>query len=121
MLEDYNEILEDLKKHSHFRNIKNFENKDEKYIYFNGKKLINLSSNNYLGLADNKRITEAFLNSGGDKYSFGSASARLLTGTLPVYKELENKTTAVDEIENAESARDIIANDIEHYINKFCK
>ena len=38
-----------------------------------------------------------------------------------VYKELENKTTAVDEIENAESARDIIANDIEHYINKFCK
>lgn len=89
MLEDYNEILEDLKKHSHFRNIKNFENKDEKYIYFNGKKLINLSSNNYLGLADNKRITEAFFNSGGDKYSFGSASARLLTGTLPVYKELE--------------------------------
>ena len=89
MLEDYNEILEDLKKHSHYRNIKNFENKDEKYIYFNGKKLINLSSNNYLGLADNKRITEAFFNSGGDKYSFGSASARLLTGTLPVYKELE--------------------------------
>ena len=38
-----------------------------------------------------------------------------------VYKELENKTTAVDEIENAESAKSIIADDIEHYINKFCK
>lgn len=38
-----------------------------------------------------------------------------------VYKELENKTTAVDEIEHVDSAKDIIANDIEHYINKFCK
>lgn len=38
-----------------------------------------------------------------------------------VYKELENKATAVNEIENAGSARAIIAADIEHYINKFCK
>ena len=38
-----------------------------------------------------------------------------------VYKELENKTTAVDEIEDVESAKTIIANDIEHYVNKFCK
>lgn len=38
-----------------------------------------------------------------------------------VYKELENKTTAVNEIENSESARQIIAKDIEHYIEKFCK
>lgn len=90
MLEDYNYILEDLKEHSHFRNIKNFEEKDEKYIYFKGKKLLNLSSNNYLGFADNKNITELFLDYAGNKYSFGSASARLLTGTLPVYNELEN-------------------------------
>lgn len=90
MLEDYNYILEDLKEHSHFRNIKNFEEKDEKYIYFKDKKLLNLSSNNYLGFADNKNITELFLDYAGNKYSFGSASARLLTGTLPVYNELEN-------------------------------
>ena len=38
-----------------------------------------------------------------------------------VYKELENKTTAVDEIENAESAKNIISADIDHYIDKFCK
>lgn len=93
MLEDYNYILEDLKEHSHFRNIKNFEGKDEKYIHFKGKKLLNLSSNNYLGFADNKNITELFLNCAGNKYSFGSASARLLTGTLPIYKELENLIT----------------------------
>ena len=89
MYDDYKNILEELKKHSHFRDLKNFEGKDEKYIYFKGKKLLNLSSNNYLNFADNKQITEEFLDAVGTEYSFGSASARLLTGTLPVYGELE--------------------------------
>lgn len=89
MYEDYEKILDELKHHSHFRDLKNFEKKDEKYIYFRGKKLLNLSSNNYLNFADNKKITQEFLDFAGNKYSFGSASARLLTGTLPVYKELE--------------------------------
>lgn len=89
MYDNYSEKLEFLKSNSHFRNIKNFEAKDQKYIYINGKKLLNLSSNNYLGFADNKEITEEFLDFAKDNYSFGSASARLLTGTLPVYKELE--------------------------------
>lgn len=90
MYEYYENNLDNLKTLSHFRNIKNFENKDEKYIYINGEKFLNLSSNNYLGFADNKKITEEFLNYAQDKYSFGSASARLLTGTLPIYKELED-------------------------------
>ena len=38
-----------------------------------------------------------------------------------VYKELEHKTTAVDEVEDVYSAKEIIAADIEHYIEKFCK
>ena len=89
MNEDYEKILDELKAHSHFRNLKNFDDKDEKFIYYKGKKLLNLSSNNYLNFADNKAITEEFLQTVGNKYSFGSASARLLTGTLPVYDELE--------------------------------
>jgi len=89
MLEKFTQKLDYLKNNSHFRDIKNFEGKDEKYIYFKGQRLINLSSNNYLALADNKAVTEEFLNFAGCDYSFGSASARLLTGTLPVYKELE--------------------------------
>ena len=42
MYEDYEKILDELKHHSHFRDLKNFEKKDEKYIYFRGKKLLNL-------------------------------------------------------------------------------
>ena len=89
MYDDYKKILEDLKQHSHFRNLKNFDKKDEKYIYYNGQKLLNLSSNNYLNFADNEKITQEFLDYAKDKFSFGSASARLLTGTLPIYNELE--------------------------------
>lgn len=89
MYEDYQNILEELKTRSHFRNLKDFEGKDEKFIYYKGKKLLNLSSNNYLNFADNKSITEEFLDTTGAQFSFGSASARLLTGTLPVYNELE--------------------------------
>lgn len=90
MYENYEKILAELSDKSHFRNIKDIEGKDEKYIFINGKKLLNLSSNNYLNFADNKQITKEFLEFAKDKYSFGSASARLLTGTLPVYKDLEN-------------------------------
>lgn len=90
MFENYTEILKNLEEAAHLRKIQDFTAKDEKYIYIAGKRLLNLSSNNYLGFADNRRVTEQFLQTAGAKYSFGSASARLLTGTLPVYKELES-------------------------------
>lgn len=90
MLNYYHNELETLKNNGRYRSIKDFVSKDEKYVYFNDKKLINLSSNNYLGFADNENITCEFLNETGGTYSFGSASARLLTGTLPIYTELEN-------------------------------
>lgn len=44
-----------------------------------------------------------------------------MTHFFRVYKELENKTTAVNETEDADVAKKIIAEDIERYIEKFCK
>lgn len=93
MFEKFELTLDGLEKNSHLRSIKNFERKCGKYIYVNDKKLLNLSSNNYLGFADNEQITKEFLSEVGSKYTFGSASARLLTGTLPIYSELENLIT----------------------------
>lgn len=90
MFEIYGKKLEDLKSASHFRAVSEFERKEGKYIYVNGRKLLNLSSNNYLNFADSEKITKEFLDVAGYKYTFGSASARLLTGTLPVYNDLEN-------------------------------
>ena len=89
MYETYSEILKALEDNSHLRSKKNFSKKDGKYICFGETRLLNLSSNNYLNFADNRKITEEFMKFVGGKYSFGSASARLLTGNLPVYEELE--------------------------------
>ncbi len=44
-----------------------------------------------------------------------------MTHFFRVYKELENKTTAVNEVEAADSAKEIISEDINRYIDKFCK
>lgn len=95
MFDSYTNILTELKNTSHLRSISNFERKEGKYIYINGQKLLNLSSNNYLNYADNEEITKEFLKDTNGKYSFGSASARLLTGTLPIYNELENLITSL--------------------------
>lgn len=95
MFESYLKSLNELKETSHFRSISEFERKEGKYIYIDGRKLLNLSSNNYLNFADNQEITEEFLDFAGSKYTFGSASARLLTGTLPVYQELESLITGM--------------------------
>lgn len=100
MYETYFNTLNTLDENSHLRDIKDFELKDEKFITFRGKKLLNLSSNNYLGFADNRAITEEFLAQCKRDYSFGSASARLLTGTLPVYKELESTISTLFNTEN---------------------
>ena len=89
MQNEYENFLNNLKDNAHYRSISNFCKKDGKYIYVGDKKLLNLSSNNYLNFADNMEITDEFLGTKYANYSFGSASARLLTGTLPIYNALE--------------------------------
>lgn len=93
MFESYENNIKTLEENSHLRFVRDIEKKEGKYIYINGKKLLNLSSNNYLNFADNEELSAKFYAQGGDKFSPGSASARLLTGTLPVYKDLENLIT----------------------------
>ena len=44
-----------------------------------------------------------------------------MTHFFTVYKELENKTTAVNEVDHADIAKEIISGDIERYIDSFCK
>lgn len=61
--------------------------KEGKYIISEGKKYLNLSSNDYLGIAENREIIQSFLKDAD--YSLGSASSRLLTGNGSIYHELE--------------------------------
>jgi glycine C-acetyltransferase len=53
-----------------------------------GRKVLNFCANNYLGLADDKRLIAAARN-GLDAYGFGMASVRFICGTQTLHKDLE--------------------------------
>ena len=57
-------------------------------ITVNGKTVLNMCANNYLGLADNPRI-EAAAKKALDDYGYGMASVRFICGTQNIHKELE--------------------------------
>jgi glycine C-acetyltransferase len=53
-----------------------------------GREMVNLCANNYLGLADHPEIIAA-ARDGLDRYGFGMASVRFICGTLDLHRELE--------------------------------
>ncbi len=55
-----------------------------------GKKVINMCANNYLGLANNKEIIDAARKS-YDEYGYGLSSVRFICGTQSLHKNLEEK------------------------------
>jgi glycine C-acetyltransferase len=55
-----------------------------------GRELINLCANNYLGLANHPAIREA-AHRALDRYGYGMASVRFICGTQSVHKELESR------------------------------
>lgn len=52
------------------------------------KNVINMCSNNYLGLADNEEIIKAAKNS-YDRWGYGLSSVRFICGTQSIHKDLE--------------------------------
>ena len=89
---NYEDELKRLKKNNSYRQIPEITEKDGKYVVVDGKKLLNLSSNDYLNLSGNEDLAKEFMNefSENPQCQFSSASARLLSGTSSVYRELEN-------------------------------
>ena len=58
-----------------------------------GRELLCMCANNYLGLADNKRLIEAVKRT-CDARGYGMASVRFICGTQDIHKELEKKLSA---------------------------
>lgn len=64
---------------------------DGRDVVVNGQHMLNLSSNDYLGLATDRRLREEFLETlTPDTFLPTSSSSRLLTGNYTCYDELEN-------------------------------
>lgn len=85
-----NTNLEDLKSKGLYNEINVITGQNGPVIEIEGKKLINLSSNNYLGLATNKRMIEASIKA-TEKYGVGAGAVRTINGTLDIHIELEKK------------------------------
>src|SRR5258705_9308560 len=82
--------LNDLKaKGTHFR-LRVLEDEQAPVCTFDGKKVINLASNNYLGLTTHPKLREAAL-AATKKYGVGSGAARTIAGTMSLHIELEEK------------------------------
>lgn len=57
---------------------------------FDGREVINLSSNNYLGLTNHPRLVRAAVEA-TEKYGVGSGSVRTIAGTMTLHNQLEEK------------------------------
>lgn len=57
------------------------------------KNVINMCANNYLGLADNKEISEA-AKASYDTHGYGMSSVRFICGTQDIHKQLEKKISS---------------------------
>ncbi|MCT4607078.1 MAG: glycine C-acetyltransferase [Marinisporobacter sp.] len=94
------ENLEDLKNRGLYNVIDPLQGANGAIIKISGKELINLSSNNYLGLATNKRLVEASVKA-TEKYGAGAGAVRTINGTLDIHIELEEKLAAFKHTEGA--------------------
>lgn len=86
------EKIQELKDDGVYRELPVLETANEAEVVLNGKKVINLSSNNYLGFANNPRIKKAAIEA-VEKYGVGSGAVRTIIGNMDIHEELE-KTLA---------------------------
>jgi len=88
---DYKNQIEKFKLENQYRFLKNIEAIDEKYILYKTKKLINLASNDYLGISTNNNLYDSFITKlKQNKYKLSSTSSRLLSGNYEIYSKLED-------------------------------
>lgn len=84
------EELNKLREQKLFRYPKVLEGRQEAVATFDGRKVINLSSNNYLGLATHPRMIAA-AKKAVEEYGVGSGAVRTIAGTMSMHEELERK------------------------------
>ena len=90
--------INDLKaKGTHFK-LRVLEDEQAPECTFDGKKVINLASNNYLGLTTHPKLREAALEA-TRKYGVGSGAVRTIAGTMKIHMELEEKIARFKNVE----------------------
>jgi len=84
----------DLRNTGFYNYFRVIESAQENTVLYQGKEIIMLGSNNYLGLTNHPRVKEAAQDAIA-KYGTGCAGSRFLNGTLDIHIELEEKLAAL--------------------------
>ena len=90
MAQSIEEELAELRARSLLRKLREIDSPQQPAMEFAGKKLINFSSNDYLGLATEPCIREA-AKIAIDQYGVGAGASRLISGTFTPHVRLEEK------------------------------
>lgn len=80
--------LDELKQNGLFKEVRSIDGPNEAEIVLDGKKVINLSSNNYLAFANHPRLKQA-AKEAIDKYGAGAGAVRPIIGNMTIHDELE--------------------------------
>lgn len=76
-----------------YQRLRELQSACEPVCTFDGQEVINLASNNYLGLANHPKLVEAAVEA-ARKYGAGSGAVRTISGTMSLHLELERRIAA---------------------------
>jgi glycine C-acetyltransferase len=92
------EQIEAWKQAGTYNRLRVLESACEPVSRVDGREVINLASNNYLGLADHPKLIEAAV-AAAQKYGAGSGAVRTISGTMTLHVELERRIAAFKNVE----------------------
>jgi glycine C-acetyltransferase len=92
------EELESLKQQNLYRHLRVLEDEQKAHTTFDHRSVVNLSSNNYLGLTTHPRLRAAALEA-VRKFGVGSGSVRTIAGTMELHVELERRLASFKKVE----------------------
>lgn len=81
-----------------FQRLRQLESACEPVCRFDGREVINLASNNYLGLANHPKLVEASIDA-ARQFGAGSGAVRTISGTMTIHIELEERIAAFKNVE----------------------
>jgi 7-keto-8-aminopelargonate synthetase-like enzyme len=85
----YNQVQE-MSRSGFYFYFRKLESPQDSEVVVNGKRVIMIGSNSYLGLTSHPRVKEAAIKA-IEKYGTGCAGSRFLNGNLEIHEELERK------------------------------
>jgi len=86
--------LERLKGEGLYRKLRRVEGEQGATLIVDGREVLNLCSNNYLGLANHPALRQA-AKEAIDRYGSGSGASRLISGNMILHEELEERIAAL--------------------------